>query len=115
MSGNTENQQSIPESFADELTRQKLAKARRRTRAFLARKLKVSPETIRRYERRADLYLSTLRQYLRRRGGDLRLEVEFPNQAPVILAGLRGDEDGKRAKKRAGKAPNAKAQTKRAA
>ena len=87
---NTEqkDQQGILESQADGPTREMLAKARKQTRAFLARKLKVSKETVRRIEKRTDLYLSTLRSYVEGVGGELTLMVKFPDWPPVILAGL---------------------------
>jgi hypothetical protein len=58
MTEDQRDEQTIPESLADELTRQKLAKARKRTRAGLVWKLKVSMETVRRSEKHVDLYLS---------------------------------------------------------
>jgi hypothetical protein len=92
--------QSIPESLADVSVQQKLAKARQRTRVSLAKKLKVSEETVRRTQRRIDLYLSTLGDYMERRGGSFRLEALFPGQPPVFLSGLGGDGSGKKAKKK---------------
>jgi DeoR/GlpR family transcriptional regulator of sugar metabolism len=103
--------QSIPESLADEVTRQKLAKARKQTRTRLAKKLDVSEETIRRSMKRVDLYFSTMREYLQRRGGNIWLEVRFPEQASVVLAGLSGNEAGKKAKKATGKGVKSKAKT----
>ena len=47
-------------------------------------------------ERRGDLIISTLRGYIEGRGGTLRLVVEFPDPAPVQIAGigqLGGSED----------------------
>jgi hypothetical protein len=117
MTEEQKDQQGVPESLADESTREKLAKARKQTRASLARKLKVSKETVRRSERRADLYLSILREYVERKGGNLWLKVKFPDRPPVILAGLGENayEGKKEAKKRARTAPKSKAGTRRAA
>jgi hypothetical protein len=113
------NQERIPESLADEPTRRKLAKARKRTRSSLSRKLKVTPETVRRTVKRSDLYFSTLRNYVKRRGGNLWLEVSFPDRPPVFLAGLgenAGEDEGeKKAKKKAGAPAKSKARTRRAA
>jgi hypothetical protein len=100
MTEEQKDQQGVPESLADESTREKLAKARKRTRASLARKLKVSKETVRRSERRADLYLSILREYVERKGGNLWLKVKFPDRPPVILARLGENTDEKRTKNR---------------
>ena len=117
MSENPENRQSISESLADEPTRQKLAKARKLTRASLARKLKASMDTVRRIEKRADLYLSTLQSYVEGVGGELTLMVKFPDRPPVILTGLGENayEGKKQAKKRARTASKSKAGTRRAA
>jgi hypothetical protein len=102
MTEDKRDERNIPESLADEPTRQKLAKARKRTRASLVRKLKVSMETVRRLEKRTDLYLSILRHYVERKGGNFCLKVAFPGQPEVILAGLGGDDRRKKAKKKAG-------------
>jgi hypothetical protein len=92
-----------------------LAKARRRTRASFARKLKVSKKTIRRSERRSDVYLSAFRQTVEQKGGNLRLEVKFPDQPPVILAGFGGDDGGTKAQKKVGSGAKSKPKTRRAA
>jgi len=88
----TENQHQhgIHESLAELPIQQKLTRARNRTRASLARKLNVTIETIRRSERRSDLYLSTLSEIAERRGGSIRLEVAFPGQPTIVLSGLSG-------------------------
>jgi hypothetical protein len=120
---NTEqkDQQGILESQADGPTREMLAKARKQTRAFLARKLKVSKETVRRIEKRTDLYLSTLRSYVEGVGGELTLMVKFPDWPPVILAGLgeSADKVEKKPKRRAvttaKSKPESKPATRRAA
>jgi hypothetical protein len=41
-----------------------------------------------RLEQRSDLLISTLRGYVEAMGGKLSLVAEFPDQEPVILAGL---------------------------
>jgi len=123
MTEDQRDQQGIPESLADEPTRQKLAKARKRTCASLARKLKVTKETVRHSGKRSDLYLSILRQYVERKGGTLRLKVTFPGQPPVILAELgenagrdKGETKAKKsAKKKARAAGKSRAWTRRAA
>jgi hypothetical protein len=115
MEESQENQQRIPESLADEPTRQKLAIARKRTHVRFARKLKVNEETARRHEKRADLYLSTLREYIERKGGNLWLRVQFPDQPPVILAGLGTDAGKKQPTKKAGNGAKSKPKTRRAA
>ena len=109
------NQESIPESLADEATQRLIAIARKRTRAGLERKFKVTKETVRRWEKRSDLYLMTLREYSQRKGGNLWLEVTFPDRPLVILLGLAGDEGGKRPKTPRRKAPKRKVKTRQTA
>lgn len=109
------DERSIPEALADETTQRMMAKARKRTRASLAKKFRVTKETVRRWEKRADLYLTTLRKYAQRKGGNLWLEVTMPDRPPVILSGLGEDQGEKRAKKRAGNGVKSKPKTRRAA
>jgi hypothetical protein len=101
MNDGLQDQQGIPEAMADEPTREMLAKARKQTRAYLARKLKVNKGTVRRIEKRTDLYLSTLRSYIEGVGGELTLMVKFPDGPPVILTGLGENADSKKPKKKA--------------
>ena len=119
MTEDLRDRKSIPESLADEPTRRKLAKARMRTRASLSRKLKVSLETVRRSEKRIDLYLSILRGLVEGEGGNLCLKAEFPDMPPVILAGLGENADEnkghKRAKKKSKPPAKSKARARRAA
>jgi len=101
MNDELKDQQGIPEALADEPTREMLAKARKQTWAYLARKLKVTKGTVRRIEKRADLYLSTLRSYVEGVGGELTLMVKFPDRPPVILTGFGENADSKKTKKKA--------------
>jgi hypothetical protein len=117
MSEGQRNQSGISELQADEATREMLAKVRKRTRVSVAKKLKVSKETVSRIEKRTDLYLSTLRGYVEGVGGKLSLVVEFPDHSPVILAGL-GEDAGvgtKKAKMKTETASKSKAGRPRAA
>lgn len=76
----------------------------------IAETLHIKQPSVSRMERQADMYLSTLRDYIRAAGGELQLVVRLPNRKhPVMLTGL-GDihEPGRtlapmgRPKKRAG-------------
>ena len=71
--------------------------------------------TVRRIEKRADLYLSTLRSYVEGVGGELTLMVKFPDRPPVILTGFGENADSKKAKKNAGKSAKSKEKMRRAA
>ena len=76
------------ELIAEELTMQQLRKARNKTKAAVARKLNIGQDTVSRYERQADLLLSTLQRYVEAVDGKLSLLVEFPGRKPVKIAGF---------------------------
>ena len=73
-----------------------LRKLAGRSQAYVAEALGVKQPAVAQMEKRTDVYLSTLRQYIEAAGGRLELIVEMPGQAPVRLTGfgdLRGDEE----------------------
>ncbi len=108
--------QRASELIAEELNLRELRRLRKLTQARLSRKLKIGQEGVSRIEKRTDLYLSTLRDYVEGVGGKLSLVVQFPDQAPVVLGGLGdGDGDPKPAKKRPQRNSRSKAKSRRAA
>lgn len=70
-----------------------LRKAHHRTQVSMARQLGISQDGVSRLEKRSDLLLSTLRNYVEAMGGNLRLVAEFPDQPPVMLTGFADIED----------------------
>ncbi|MBV9567052.1 MAG: helix-turn-helix transcriptional regulator [Hyphomicrobiales bacterium] len=76
------------ELIAEEFTLRDLRKAKRITQEELARRLSGRQTYVSRLEHRADMKLSTLREYVRALGGDLQLRVTFPADAPVRLRNL---------------------------
>ena len=107
--------QRAAELIAEELNLRELRRLRRLTQAKLSRKLKIGQEGVSRIEKRTDLYLSTLRTYVEGVGGKLSLIVEFPDRAPVLLAGFGEDEGETKAKKKARTPAKSKAGARRAA
>src|ERR1700690_261379 len=103
------------ELIAEELNLRELRRLRKLTQARLSKKLKIGQEGVSRIEKRTDLYLSTLRTYVEGVGGKLSLIVEFPDRAPVVLAGFGENEGETKAKKRARTSAKSKAGTRRAA
>jgi hypothetical protein len=73
------------ELIAEELTLRDLRKAKQITQEEVAQRLSGRQVYVSRLERRADMKLSTLREYVRALGGDLQLMVTFPGDAPVKL------------------------------
>jgi transcriptional regulator with XRE-family HTH domain len=65
-----------------------LRQAAKQTQEQLAATLGVGQDTISRLEKRSDMLLSTLRQYVESMGGELNLVAQFPNRPPVVLKHL---------------------------
>ena len=76
------------DEIREELNLREVRRLRKLTQARLSRKLKIGQEGVSRIEKRSDLYLSTLRNYVEGVGGKLSLVVEFPDRPPIRLAGL---------------------------
>jgi transcriptional regulator with XRE-family HTH domain len=73
---------------AEEMTLQKLRRARKLTQVRMAKTLGIGQDGVSKLEKRADLMISTLRKSIRAMGGNLSLVAEFPDRAPVVLAGI---------------------------
>lgn len=65
-----------------------LRKSAKQTQEDLAIALSVGQDAISRIEKRSDMLLSTLRQYVESVGGKLALVATFPDQPPVIIDSL---------------------------
>ena len=66
------------------LSLNQLREARSLTQTSLAELLGIPQGGISRLERRTDMYVSTLRNYIRAMGGDLKIIAVFPNGAVEI-------------------------------
>jgi transcriptional regulator with XRE-family HTH domain len=73
------------ELIEEQLTLRDLRQARNLTQERMARLMGVEQENVSRLERRADLLLSTLSNYVTAMGGKLRLVAEFPNRRPIAI------------------------------
>ena len=78
------------ELIAEEKSLRDLRQALALTQERMAESLGIGQEGISRLEKRSDLLISTLRDYVEAMGGELRLVAEFPDRPPVILKGLAG-------------------------
>jgi len=63
---------------------EELREARELTQTQLAQVLQVSQGAVSKVERRADMYISTLRSYIRAIGGDLQIRAVFPEGEVLI-------------------------------
>ena len=67
-----------------EMPLHELRRARELSQANLAEVLDVQQGTVSKMERRTDMYLSTLRSYIKAMGGDLVIQARFPEGVVVI-------------------------------
>jgi len=88
------------ELIAEEMTLRELRKARKLTQVRMAKALGITQDGVCRLEQRSDLLLSTLRKTVEAMGGNLSLVAEFPDRAPVVLAGI---SEGRQARKTGGR------------
>ena len=107
--------QRTAELIAEEMSLREVRRLRKLTQARLSKKLKIGQEGVSRIEKRSGLYISTLRSYVEGLGGKLKLVVELPDRAPVILAGLGENETREKTKKKVRVAAKSKLKTRRAA
>ncbi len=73
------------ELIAEELTLQELRKKQKLTQTDIAQLLGIEQENVSRLERRNNVHLSTLKDYIHALGGKLHLIVEFPDTEPIKL------------------------------
>jgi hypothetical protein len=73
-------------------TLQELRKSRELTQEAVAALLGVNQENVSRLERRNDLLISTLRDYIGAMGGELDIVARFPDRPPIQLGPLFSDK-----------------------
>jgi len=67
------------EAMLVEMRIQELRKARKVTQVEVAKTLRVEQAAVSKLERRDDMYVSTLREYVKALGGELKLVASFPD------------------------------------
>lgn len=96
------------EIVAEETALRDLREAHAKTQVKVARALGIGQDSVSRLEKRSDMLISTLRDYVAALGGTMRLVVEFDDRPPVELKGF-----GVLNKPRRAKAGTAKAAVRR--
>lgn len=79
-----ENKQRVREEVK-RMALEELRGAKQLTQADLAEMLDLPQSSISRIEQRADMYLSTLRNYIHAVGGELRIQAVFPDGGTVVI------------------------------
>lgn len=72
----------------EEMTLKELRKAYHLTQVEIGKNLGVGQDTICKLEKRTDLLLSTLANYVQALGGNLKLVAEFPENKTIVIKGL---------------------------
>lgn len=76
----------LTEELVEEVTTlRELRKKQKLTQADIAQLLGIKQENVSRLERRNNIHLSTLKDYIHALGGKLHLVVEFPNTEPIEI------------------------------
>ena len=73
-------------------TLRELRKKQKLTQADIAQLLGIKQENVSRLERRNNIHLSTLKDYIHALGGKLHLIVEFPDQEPIEIKDVENVE-----------------------
>ena len=76
------------ELIAEEMSLRKLRKAIGKTQTAVAKRLKVGQDAVSKIETRSDMYVSTLRHFIKAMGGELELVAQFPDRPPVRLEAI---------------------------
>ena len=77
------------ELIQEEATLRGLREARDRSQREIADRLNVQQAAVSKLERRTDMYISTLRDFVRAMGGDLEIIARFPDRQPVRITQFR--------------------------
>jgi transcriptional regulator with XRE-family HTH domain len=74
-----------------------LRDAKQLTQTQMAQLLKISQGAVSKVERRTDMFVSTLRNYVRAIGGDLQIRAVFPDGDVLIdqFSGMKRPEDAR--------------------
>jgi transcriptional regulator with XRE-family HTH domain len=96
-------------------TLRELREAAGKAQAHIAASLNIKQPSVSKIERQTDMYLSTLRSYVKAIGGELELTVRFPSRPPVRLCNLGEalDTPAPSRSQRQGKARSSGARSKR--
>ena len=76
------------ELITEENALRQLREAHKKTQVKVAKALGIGQDSVSRLEKRSDMLISTLRDYVAAIGGKMRLLVEFEDQAPIELENL---------------------------
>jgi len=73
-----ERSRSLATKYRSEMALDELREAREMTQVHLAKVLGVNQAAVSKLERRADMYVSTLQDFVKAMGGELKITARFP-------------------------------------
>ena len=74
-----ERSRALADKYRTAMPLDELRAAREMTQVHLARILKVNQAAVSKMERRVDMYVSTLQDFVRAMGGELKITAKFPD------------------------------------
>jgi hypothetical protein len=74
-----ERSRGLAARYRAEMPLDELREAREMTQVHLARILRVNQAAVSKMERRTDMYISTLQDFVRAMGGELKITAKFPD------------------------------------
>ena len=74
-----ERSRALADKYRAAMPLDELREAREMTQVHLARILKVNQAAVSKMERRVDMYVSTLQDFVRAMGGELKITAKFPD------------------------------------
>jgi hypothetical protein len=86
--------------ISEQMSLSDLRKAFKKTQASIAQRLKIRQDGVSKIESRADMLISTLKQYVGSLGGELKLVAAFPDRNPIEISGISEINDLQRNGKR---------------
>lgn len=75
---------ALAERYRAEMPLNELREALEFTQVHLARVLNINQAAVSKLERRTDMYVSTLQDFIRAMGGELKITAKFPNGSVEI-------------------------------
>jgi transcriptional regulator with XRE-family HTH domain len=80
-----ERSRKLAAEYRSQMALDELREAREMTQQHLARILNVNQAAVSKMERRTDMYVSTLQQFVRAMGGELKITASFPEGGTVEI------------------------------
>jgi transcriptional regulator with XRE-family HTH domain len=75
----------VSEAVAEEMSLREIRKANKLTQDTVAKNLNMTQSDVSKLERRTDMYVSTLRNFVHATGGEMEIVVRYPDSPPIKI------------------------------